>query len=287
MRFLILGSSGMAGHIVSAYLGQQGHTVTGFARTSSPIRRTILGDASDSQKLRQVLHTEPFDCVINCIGVLNRAVDADISQGIYLNSLLPHLIADCISPSQMLVHISTDCVFSGAKGQYTESDIPDEVSLYGRTKALGEVVDERNLTIRTSIVGPELKQNGVGLFHWFMSQTGEIKGYTKAIWSGVTTLELAKAIERAAMEHWHGLYHLTNNQTICKYDLLHLFARYCRSSPISIVPEETFICDKSIQSTRECRYNVPSYETMVSELSDWIRTHPDLYRNYKEFLWKN
>ena len=89
-----MGSSGMAGHIVSAYLEQQGHTVTGFARTSSPIRRTILGDASDSQKLRQVLHTEPFDCVINCIGVLNRAVDADISQGIYLNSLLPHLIAD-------------------------------------------------------------------------------------------------------------------------------------------------------------------------------------------------
>ena len=75
-------------------------------------------------------------------------------------------------------------------------------------------MDERNLTIRTSIVGPELKQNGVGLFHWFMSQTGEIKGYTKAIWSGVTTLELAKAIERAAMEHWYGLYHLTNNQTI-------------------------------------------------------------------------
>ena len=89
------------------------------------------------------------------------------------------------------------------------------------------------------------------------------------------------------MEHWYGLYHLTNNQTICKYDLLHLFARYCRSSPISIVPEEAFVCDKSIQSTRECRYNVPSYETMVSELADWIRTHPDLYRDYKEFLWKN
>lgn len=280
----------MAGHMTAAYLASRGHRVTGFARTNSRCcERTILGDAADTALLKGVLIRERFDCVVNCIGVLNRAVDADISRGIYLNSLLPHLIADELrGTGTKLIQISTDCVFSGARGGYTEDDVPDETSLYGRTKALGEVDDSQNLTIRTSIVGPELKESGVGLFHWFMSQRGTVKGFTRTIWSGVTTLELAKAVEWAAEEPLTGLCHLTNGQGISKYDLLCLFNTYCRQDGVLLIPDEEFVCDKSILCTRaDVHYPVPPYENMVAELAEWIRARPELYAGYKEFLWKN
>ena len=287
MKYLILGANGMAGHIIAAYLTERGHEVIGFARKKSLCcSHTIIGDAMDLSRFRKRLASVPYDCVVNCIGVLNRAVDKDISRGIYLNSLLPHLAADILKDRDTkFIHISTDCVFSGKKGRYTEADIPDECSLYGRTKALGEVTEGRNLPFRTSIIGPELNKNGVGLFHWFMHQKGEIKGFTEAIWSGVTTLELAKAVEKAAFADLTGLYHLTNNETISKYDLLCLFNRLCRENCISIVPDSGLVCDKSMVCTREdFHYQIPSYEEMVKEMADWIVNHPDLYAGYKEHV---
>lgn len=285
MNYLILGSNGMAGHMMAQYLTEQGHEVTGFARELSPCcKNTIIGDAMDSVQLRKALEQEPFDCVVNCIGILNRAVDADIARGVYLNSYLPHLVADILKDKKArLIHISTDCVFTGKKGAYTEQDIPDEHSLYGRTKALGEVVDGKNLTFRTSIIGPEIKENGIGLFHWFMKQQGEVKGFTKAIWGGVTTLELAKAVECASAAGLCGLYHLTNNEAVSKYELLRLFRNYCREDEIRIVPDDTFVCDKSIQCTRtDFTYQVPTYDVMVKEMAQWLKEHPDLYAGYKE-----
>lgn len=281
--FLVLGVNGMAGHLIAQYLKEQGHAVHGFARQESDVCETTIGDATCKEDIRYVLHAQVYDYVINCIGVLNQSVDEHPADGIYLNSVLPHFLAEELANTDTkLIHISTDCVFEGTKGCYSELDIPDATSYYGRSKALGEVIDDRNLTIRTSIIGPELKSNGVGLFHWFMMQSGQIKGYQKVIWSGVTTLQLAKAIAQDCENPQTGLYHLVNNEFISKHNLLELFDRYCRQNHILIHEESFTVSNKTLVNTRsEQPLQVPSYETMVREMSDWIRNHPDLYQQYK------
>lgn len=282
MKYLILGVNGMAGHMIAQYLKEKGHTVIGFARAQSLICDIIIGDACNQNCIIKLLKESTYDYVINCIGVLNTFVDEKPTKGIYLNSVLPHLLAEQLKETNTkLIHISTDCVFAGTKGAYTEKDIPDASSLYGRSKALGEVQNHKDLTIRTSIVGPELKHNGIGLFHWFMQQSDCISGYEKVIWSGVTTLQLAKAIETDIKTPQIGLYHLVNNQTISKYELLYLFHQYCRERQIEIQPEESVVSDKSLRNTKKTQvFAVPSYEQMVKEMGEWIQTHQELYPHY-------
>lgn len=286
-RYLIFGTNGMAGHVIAQYLKEKGHEVTGFARKEGPVCRTITGDARSRADVEYALRTAgEYEVVINCIGVLNRHVDEKLSDGIYLNSVLPHFLAERLGDTgKKLIHISSDCVYEGDRGRYTERDIPDATSYYGRTKALGEVIDHKNLTIRTSIVGPELKTKGIGLFHWFMNQPGPVEGYKKVIWTGVTTLQLAKAIEADSDKGQTGLYHLVNNETICKYDLLKLFNKYCRKTPIEIMENHAVVSDRSVLNTQEriC-FPVPGYEEMIQEMWDWIKKHPELYGQYKESM---
>lgn len=283
-KFLILGSNGMVGHLTAQYLTEQGQAVTGFAKQQSPICNTITGNALNRQDIIRAVESDEFDYVVNCIGVLNQFVDENPADGIYLNSVLPHLLKQLLSGRKTkLIHISTDCVFEGTKGHYTEADLPDAVSYYGRTKVLGEICDEKNLTIRTSIVGPELKENGIGLFHWFMKQNGSVNGFAKVIWSGVTTLQLAKTILEDTKVNRAGLYHLVNNEVIDKYHLLMLFNQYCRKQKIEIHKSTGLASDKSLVNTqRENVFPVPSYEVMVREMSEWIAQHGSIYQQYRE-----
>lgn len=285
MRYLIFGVNGMAGHVIASYLAERGHEVAGFARQQSPVCKTIIGDARNWTDVEKVLKTEEYDTVVNCIGVLNKRVDASLANGIYLNSTLPHLLAEELrDKAAKLIHISSDCVFEGTKGQYTENDRPDAISYYGRSKALGEVVDQENLTLRTSIVGPELKANGVGLFHWFMKQKGTVAGYKNVIWTGVTTLQLAKSIEEDIVRQKTGLYHLVNNETICKHDLLQLFNSAFRKNSIEITENDTVVCDRSLVCTSDGqRFSVPGYQQMIAELVEWMENHRELYGQYEEF----
>lgn len=282
MRYLIFGVNGMAGHVIAKYLEEKGHEVTGFARQQSPFCKTIIGDARNWSDVEKALKTEKYDVVVNCIGVLNKRVDASLANGIYLNSTLPHLLAEELRDrSAKLIHISSDCVFEGTRGQYTEKDRPDAISYYGRSKALGEVVDQENLTLRTSIVGPELKADGVGLFHWFMKQKDTVAGYKNVIWSGVTTLQLAKSIEEDIVRQKTGLYHLVNNRPICKHDLLQLFNLEFRKNPIEITENDTVISDRSLICTDEGqRFSVPDYQPMLVELAEWMDNHRALYGQY-------
>lgn len=279
-KYLILGVNGMAGHMIAQYLIEQGQEIYGFARQKSPICPTRIGDAREKEIVKKLL-SDSYDYVINAVGVLNQFVDANIADGIYLNSYFPHFVAEQLKEKETkLIHISTDCIFEGTKGRYTEWDKPDATSSYGRSKALGEVVDNKNLTIRTSIVGPEIKADGIGLLHWFLSQSGTVSGYAKVIWSGVTTLQLAKAIFEDAGKNQTGLYHLVNNEVISKYELLQLFNKYCRKHPIEIWQDEQVVSDKSLQNTDETlAFFVPSYEEMVKELGQWMDTHP-IYKPY-------
>jgi len=282
IKFLVLGATGMAGHTISLYLHEQGHIVTTFSKEVFPFCPNIIGDALDDSFFITVLKHGDYDVVINCIGVLNTACDLNLARSVYLNSYLPHLIVDSLKDMKTKVmHISTDCVFSGKDGPYSEHSFRNGETFYDRTKALGEIEDSKNLTFRTSIIGPDMKENGLGLFNWFMRQSGVINAYTKAIWTGVTNLTLAKAIEEATIENLTGLYHLVNDESINKYDLLNLFEKYMGAKKVSLLPSKIVELNKSLINNRtDFTFKVPSYEQMITEMVEWIRIHEKIYPHY-------
>lgn len=273
----------MAGHVITLYLKEQGHDVTAFSRKEFPYCRNITGNIMDSQLLIHLLNEVDFDIVINCVGLLNQFAEQDLANAVFINSYLPHLIADTLSNTKKrLFHMSTDCVFSGRTGGYSEKSFRDGESFYDRTKALGEVQDEKNLTFRNSIIGPDIDPRGIGLFNWFMKQNLTINGYISAVWTGVTTITLAKAMERAAQENLTGLYQLVNNEKINKFELTSLFNKYFKHDKVQIVPTKTVSLDKSLTNHRtDFNFKVPSYEEMVKEMKVWIETHQDIYPHYE------
>lgn len=283
MKFLVLGCNGMAGHQISLYLQEQGHDVTGFALEKSRLLdKSIAGDATNFPELKEIIQSGKYDTVINCIGVLNQFAERNHPLAVILNSYLPHFIADAANEiGAQVIHMSTDCVFSGARGQYTEDDIPDGTTFYDRSKALGELNDDKNITLRNSIVGPDINQKGIGLLNWFMQQSGEINGFTGAIWTGQTTLQLAKTMELAAAERAVGLYNTVPKDSITKYDLLQLFNKYFRENTLTIHPVEGVKANKSLKRTRyDFSYEIPDYEKMIAEASQWTFNHKALYPHY-------
>ena len=282
MRFLILGCNGMAGHLISIYLKEQGHEVTGFARSRSAFVETIIGDATDTALIKEAIIDNNFDTVINCIGLLNQFAEKNKAGAVCLNAYLPHFLASITeNKDTQIIHMSTDCVFSGKRGQYTEDDLRDGTTFYDRSKALGELEDDKNLTLRQSIVGPDIKASGIGLLNWFMQQHGEVMGYTGAIWTGQTTLQLAKTMEVAAKERIHGLYNMVPDTNITKCKLLELFNKYIRKNKAIVIPADKMAVDKSLKRTRwDFDYKITDYEQMISELGDWMREHKNLYPHY-------
>lgn len=275
-KILIIGSKGMAGHMIKNYLESRNkyEVYSTFRKKENEIlnEREFDLDAFNTEKLKEILNIVKPDFVINCIGILNQFAEENPDIAIYVNGYFPHLL-DRLSKeyNYKLIHITTDCVFSGKKGNYTENDFRDADSYYGRSKAIGEVNNDRTLTFRTSIIGPDINENGIGLFNWFMKQSGEINGYSNVFWSGITTLELAKAIEASFEQNISGIYHLTNNEKISKYDLLKLFAKYT-GKEIKINKYEDYHSDKTLIDTRkEFNYQVPSYEEMIKEMPEEIQ----------------
>lgn len=283
MNVLVLGSSGMAGHMIAIYLQEQGHNVTGFSRRKISFVPNVIGDAEDASFLRELVSSGRFDTVVNCIGVINQAAEQSKGRAVYLNSYLPHFLADAtVGTDTQIIHMSTDCVFSGKTGGYIETSLRDGETFYDRSKALGELEDEKNVTFRNSIVGPDLSPDGIGLLNWFMQKNGEIQGYTRAMWTGLTTLQLAKIMEQAIEQRVHGLYNMVPDHNISKYELLGLFNRYLRGNTVVIHPFDGFIADKTLVRTRfDFMPEVPDYNTMIQELAVWMRAHAALYPHYK------
>ncbi len=282
MKFFVLGCNGMAGHTISLYLKEQGHTILGFDRQKSKYVDSVAGDAMNMGLIRNLITNGQYDAVINCIGILNQFADENKAQATFLNAYFPHFLAEITSHTNtQVIHMSTDCVFSGKRGAYTEADFKDGDTFYDRSKALGELDDNKNITLRNSIVGPDINPNGIGLMNWFMKQDAPIQGYTKAMWTGQTTLQLAKTMEVAAQERAYGLYNSVPDYSISKYDLLRLFNKYFKNDSIIITPIEGIIADKSLKRTRfDFSYRIPDYETMISELATWVVKHKDMYSHY-------
>lgn len=281
-KVLVLGSTGMLGHqVVNYFLNFDDYNVIDIAFRSKLREKTIVSDVTNKTIFEKVVTELKPDFIVNCIGILIHG-SSNVENAIYLNAYLPHQLKK-ISKNigAKLIHISTDCVFSGDKGDYIETDVKDGKGIYSQTKQLGEIEDDANLTLRTSIIGPELKDNGEGIFHWFMSQSGDISGFTKAIWSGVTTIELAKAVKWSIDHHITGLYHVTNNSSISKYDLLKLFQKYTKKD-INIKSSRGKDVDKSFIDTRLLMdYEIPSYDQMISDMVSLIANNRPLYSQYK------
>lgn len=282
MKILVLGATGMAGHTISIYLKEAGHEITAFSRRGVKFCDNIEGDVSNFELLKTVIEEGKYDAVINAIGILNKEAEESKSLAVLLNSYLPNYLSDITkNMTTKIIQMSTDCVFSGKTGGYSETSFRDGESYYDRSKALGELVNSKDLTFRTSIIGPDMNKDGIGLFNWFMNQDGEVNGFTRAIWTGVTTLTLAKAMESALEEDVTGLYNLVNNEVISKFDLLTLLNKHMKDSGIKILPSDAVSLNKSlINNRKDFTFSVPSYEEMIVEMKEWIENHRELYPHY-------
>lgn len=283
MKILVLGCNGMAGHLISLYFKEKGHEVVGFARQQSQLLdSSIIGDASDMALIKKVIEEGNYDAVINCIGLLNHFAENNKAMAVHLNSYLPHYLVELTKDTKTrIIHMSTDCVFAGNDGPYFEDTLPNGASFYDRSKAMGEFNNDKDLTFRNSIIGPDIKASGIGLFNWFMKQEGPIVGFTGAIWTGVTTYTLAQAMEAALNENLTGLYNLVNNTSINKFDLCSLFNKHFRAGEVEINPCDKLQLDKTLKCTRtDFSFRVPSYEQQIKDMREWVDAHISLYPYY-------
>lgn len=261
MKILVVGATGMLGsamfRILSAVSSFQVHGTirneNGRRHFSENLRtRLIAGiDVENVDSLVKMFAIARPDVVINCVGLVKQLAEAnDPLQSIPMNSMLPHRMAAlCKATSARFIHISTDCVFSGKVGNYKETDLPDAYDLYGRTKLLGEVDYAHAITLRTSIIGHELTSSR-SLIGWFLEQNGIVKGFTKAYFSGLPTVELAAVVRDFVLPRpeLHGLYHVSA-KPINKHDLLKLVAAVY-GKKIEIEPNESVVIDRSLDSSR-------------------------------------
>lgn len=279
MRILILGGDGMLGHQLFKHL-RLNHDVKVTLRQDLPAYNQYgLFDAGNAyfgidvrslERLFEVAADFLPEAIVNGVGIVKQRDSAKESiPSLEINSLLPHRLAVlCKAIGARLVHMSTDCVFSGRKGNYVESDSSDAEDLYGKSKFLGEVQDSQGLTLRTSIIGRELSRKK-SLLEWFLAQQGVVSGYKKAIFSGFTTPEMSRIIEKMLVNYpdASGLYHVSSTP-ISKFDLL-VMLKDKLSVPVEILPDENVHCDRSLDSARfrqEFHYAPPSWEEMIEEL---------------------
>lgn len=284
MRVLILGGDGMLGHRLLAYMERR-HEVRvtlrqdldAYARFGYFSKSNAYSgvDLRVPDRLLAVLSDFHPDVIINAVGIVKQRPEGQEHIGnLEINALLPHRLAlICKSINAKLIHISTDCVFSGNRGNYNEADPPDPVDVYGYCKLLGEVVAPEAMTLRTSIIGTELLRK-TSLIEWFLAQRATVKGYKNAIFSGFTTLELSRIIDLLIVEFpsCSGIYHISS-EPVSKYELLCMVRDKLRLS-VEIVPDYDVHCDRSLDSKRfrqEFNYQPPSWETMVNELVEEIK----------------
>ena len=283
-KILVFGSSGMIGHAIFNYLiAIKQYNVFGSAKNGSNSESFYIIDVRNQASVEKCIFEIDPDIIINCAGILISESEKNPENAIQVNSLFPNLLSRLGAKLNFrLIQISTDCVFSGKHGNYTETSEPDGVSVYARTKALGELVKDKNLVIRTSTIGPELKSKSHGLLQWFCQQKGEINGFTNAIWTGVTTLELARAVHEFIQQNISGLYNLVPNDNISKYRLLTLLINTWDKESITILPSDDYKTDKSLINNRtDFDFSFKTYVEMLNELYLWIKANNSLYPDYQ------
>lgn len=280
MRILVLGGDGMLGHQLLKQLSSR-HTMAATLRQDKSSyeayglfsdENSFFGiDVRNIDRVTEVMAQFQPDAVVNCVGIIKQRPSAKQSiLSLEINALLPHRLAVlCRLAGARLVHMSTDCVFSGTSGNYQETDVSDAEDLYGRSKFLGEVDDEGCITLRTSIIGHELSRKS-SLLEWVLAQEGTVKGYQKAIFSGFTTIEMSRIIERVLLSkvEAQGMFQVSS-QPIDKHALLLLIKQHLHPS-IEVVADTSVQIDRSLDSSRFRKlfeYTPPSWPEMIAELA--------------------
>lgn len=280
VKVLVLGASGMLGNaMLRLFATSPGLEVVASARSATALtsltpalrQRVITGiDVENPDSLASLLAQTRPDVVVNCVGLVKQlSVASDPLAALPINSLLPHRLARlCELARARLVHVSTDCVFSGRRGLYREDDLADAEDLYGRSKHLGETDYPHAVTLRTSIIGHQLRDTH-GLVEWFLSQQGSVKGFRKAVFSGLPTVELARVVRDFVIPRpeLRGVYHVSS-EPINKLELLTLLARIYEK-PIDIVPDDALVIDRSLDSSRFRRatgYEPPTWPELVEAM---------------------
>jgi len=283
MKILVLGASGMLGNAIFKYLSRKKDwDVYGTARSISlenyldlDLAKKVIYDVDveNSNSINSVFSNIKPDIVINCIGVIKQLDEVNNPLiAISINSLAPHRLARlCETYNSRFIHISTDCVFSGSRGNYNELDFCDADDLYGRSKFLGEVLYPNSVTLRTSIIGHELFSDN-SLINWFLSQNESVKGYTNAIFSGLPTVELARVIGDFVIPNLNlsGLYHIAG-EPISKYDLLNLVAQIY-GKRIQIIPDYSVIINRSLNASKFLKasgYSAPQWKELVTMMYEF------------------
>jgi dTDP-4-dehydrorhamnose reductase len=285
MKVLILGGDGMLGHELMRSLApvhevhvtlRQPLGAYGQFRLFSPDAAVGEVDVRNWRRVETVVRECAPQVVVNGVGLVKQRADAKSPLlAVQVNSLFPHqLRALCEDVGARLIHFSTDCVFSGHTGGYRETDTPDPMDLYGRSKLLGEVSDPPGITLRTSIIGLELWHR-TGLIEWFLAQRGTVRGYRRAIYTGLTTCEISRLVARIIERHpaLHGVWHVAS-ESITKYDLLVRLSRALGRTDVEIVPDDEFACDRSLRAEAfrtATGYVPPSWDDMLAELADEVR----------------
>lgn len=283
-RILILGDQGMAGHLLLLYI-KETKKYRVFSTNHSGKNGSIRFDALDPKAIIKIIKSVKPEIIINCIGLLVKESQERPADAIIINSFFPRFLESiCEEYGFKLIHLSTNCVFSGKKGNYSEDSLRDGDSPYERTKALGEILENKNcITIRTSIIGPEISKEPKGLMDWFLSQKKEINGYAKVFWTGITTLELAKVIEtlisrenESTNEPISGAIHVVPSKKTTKYSLLKLIADVFKKD-IVIRRDLSKTLNQTLKQTKKTELKIPDYRTMIVELKDWIKKHKSVY----------
>jgi dTDP-4-dehydrorhamnose reductase len=278
----VLGYTGMLGQMVSSYLKGKDLNVFLFGRNQKE-ENCIEIDIYDTTKLEILLQNNQIDVLVNCIGVLVHASEENKQEALYINSYLPHVLSQlCQKINSKFIHISTDCVFSGKTNFFYEVDHPkDAEDFYGKTKSLGEYISDKSIVIRTSIIGPDVRANWQGLFNWFFFNDKVVSGYSNAMWSGVTTLELSKYIKYLIFNFNPGIYQVSNGTAISKKDLLNLINDVFGLNK-TIISNDSLKISKCLIPSENVDFIFGGYTEMLEELFRYMKNNPDLYKKMFE-----
>ena len=272
MKILVVGSNGMAGHIITKFLKGQGHTVSTAAKHNADYRLDVE-ETFITQRFFEEIKND-YDFIINCIGLLVKDSNERPDRAAIINAWFPHAIENAIRDTDTkLIHLSTDCVFDGKKGDYVENDVHTEMNAYGSSKSLGEVNNSKDVTFRMSIIGTEIKEGGTGLLNWILQNNdAELPGWENAWWNGMTTLQLAKCINQYINSPTiSGVYHLVNNNNkINKYDLLCKINEIFKLEKLILKTVGPKPVNKILIDTRNLiSFNIPDYDIQLKELRDF------------------
>lgn len=271
----VFGANGMAGHMITQYLRDNGYNVITIAKSGAMYDCNI---ENPIQVMEIVSQLSNCDYVINCVGFLVKDSKDRPDRAAIINSWFPHFLENCFknSPTKV-IHLSTDCVFDGSEGHYKENAIHTEMNAYGKSKSLGEINNDKDITFRMSIIGPEVKPNGTGLLLWVTTTTEKtLNGYVDAWWNGITTLQLAKCLHIYMQNPTvTGVYHLVNNDNyINKYDLLCLINEVYELGKEIVRSTGPKLANKILVDTRlSVDWKIPDYRTQLTELRNYPVVH--------------